>query len=497
MSVSKVSILRFGELVRKGNAIHLFALSAIFFLGVTVRLVFLFQPMRYDEAFSFTYYASKPLALGLSDYSYPNNHLFHTFLVHLAYLAFGNQPWVIRLPALIAGIVLIPASYLMARMFYNEHAALLSAGVIASSSVLVEYSTNARGYTLMCLIFLLVLAIGTFLIKEANLATSISLGVMSAMGFYTIPIMLYPFGIVAVWLLLANIYEETHVPRRLLFHHLSISFGVGGILTFILYLPVFFSSGLKSVFANRFVLSKAWDDFLVQFPPSLLSVWNQWDRDVPFGISVLLVIGFFVSLIFHRRLSHYRVPLVAAVVAWLVPILAVQRVVPFERVWLFLFPLFVVVASSGVIDFFRLVELNAVMKSLAVATLSLTVSFWLAFGTLSSQSVYYSNETGTFRDAEAMAIFLKSHMKPGDRVLAGIPSDAPLIYYFNLHDIPLGYFKIDMDSAKRILMVVNEPNHQTVGGFLDRIGLALTEFSIPKVVRSYESATLYQMDRAM
>jgi len=54
MSVSKVSILRFGELVMKGDSIHLFALSVISTLGVTVRLVFLFQPMRYHEAFSFT-----------------------------------------------------------------------------------------------------------------------------------------------------------------------------------------------------------------------------------------------------------------------------------------------------------------------------------------------------------------------------------------------------------------------------------------------------------
>jgi hypothetical protein len=68
------------ETERKQNQIHLCAFFAILLLGLTVRLIYIFQPMRYDEAFSFTNYASTPLSLALSSYSYPNNHLFHTLL---------------------------------------------------------------------------------------------------------------------------------------------------------------------------------------------------------------------------------------------------------------------------------------------------------------------------------------------------------------------------------------------------------------------------------
>src|SRR5947207_15045799 len=142
---------------------YLSALCAIFAVGVVVRVCLLSQPMRNDEALTFLYYSSKPLSMALSDYSLPNNHLFHTFLVRLAYLLLGNEPWSLRLPAFIAGTLLIPAAYLLAHRLYNRHAALLSAALVACSSILIEFTTNARGYTLICLITLLVFALATIL----------------------------------------------------------------------------------------------------------------------------------------------------------------------------------------------------------------------------------------------------------------------------------------------------------------------------------------------
>ena len=73
--------------------------------------------------------------------------------MHLAYLGLGNQPWVLRLPALLGGVLLVPATYALARLLFSPRAAVLSASFVAVSSYLVEYSTNARGYTLQALAF--------------------------------------------------------------------------------------------------------------------------------------------------------------------------------------------------------------------------------------------------------------------------------------------------------------------------------------------------------
>jgi hypothetical protein len=50
-------------------------------VAAAVRVPFLGQPMRYDEALTFNEFASRPLYYGLSFYPDPNNHLLNTLLM--------------------------------------------------------------------------------------------------------------------------------------------------------------------------------------------------------------------------------------------------------------------------------------------------------------------------------------------------------------------------------------------------------------------------------
>jgi len=480
----------FNQAIRKEDKIHLCFFFIILLLAITVRLFFLFQPIHFDEAFTFTNYASKPLYIGLTSYL-PNNHLFHTVLVRMTYLLFGNRPWIIRLPALFAGILLVPASYMVIRIFYNKHAALLTAGVVASSSVLIEYSVNARGYTMICLNFLLILSLGTYLKHSRNPAAWLLFAILCALGFYTIPIMLYPFGIVIVWLFLSTIFKDINLRASDLLKDLFFSLLIVALLTFMLYIPVFAASSLKSVI----VAGGSWSDFVAEFPSSLRSVWNQWNRDIPVGISFLFVIGFFTSLVFHRRLTIHRVPIILAVAMWCIPVLIVHRVIPYVRVWLFLLPLYIGLASSGVSYFLRPIgsKINH-YRYVIFVILVITLSFWLSLNVIRTKSVYYSEEQGTLRDAEAITIFLEDYLKHGDRVLAVCPSDAPLLYYFNLYDVPVKHLFYDLHSSYHILVVVNEPR-QTLEGLLDQEGLSVSNYSVPKLIQQYKYASLYEMNR--
>src|SRR5262249_43061913 len=76
------------------------ALGIVLVIGTALRLYYsLAEPMRYDEAYTFNEYASPSLYDALSLYTFPNNHIFHSALVHLSILAFGDRPWAVRLPA--------------------------------------------------------------------------------------------------------------------------------------------------------------------------------------------------------------------------------------------------------------------------------------------------------------------------------------------------------------------------------------------------------------
>ncbi len=115
------------------SRLHLGALFLVILIAGLVRLEFLFQPMRYDESVTFVSYASPPWYIAITDYTAPNNHVFHSLLAHISILFFGGEPWAIRLPAFVTGILLVPASYVAARAHYGKHTALVAACLGASA----------------------------------------------------------------------------------------------------------------------------------------------------------------------------------------------------------------------------------------------------------------------------------------------------------------------------------------------------------------------------
>ena len=488
------------EAVKKESRVHLWAFSAILVTACAIRVAFLFQPMRYDEAYTFTHYASTPFYLALSNYSAPNNHLFHTLLVRVAYLLLGNHPWVLRLPALIAGILLVPASYVTARTFFDKYAALLAAGLVASSSALIEYSTNARGYTLLCLFSLLTLVLAAYLLRSPGPAAWVLFSLLSALGFYTIPTMLYPFGIVVLWLFLTTLMQKPPAERPRFLKDLTLAVVLAAILTLVLYSPVLLVWGPASIVDNRLVAPRVWGGLLQVLPPSAWSTWMKWNVSVPEAVGALLVAGFAVSLAFHRRVSPYRVPLAVVTVVWIVPVVLAQRVTPYERVWLFLLPLYFVLAAAGLAYLWAAFAPGpAHRKSILFALLAVGLSVGLSYNVARTQSVYWSEDTGTLRDAQAITLWMKDHLKPGDLVLAAVPSYGPLEYYFQLYNLPAADYWYPTQVAngrvgpgRRLWIVVKEPD-QSLDSLLESLGPARLDYSSPVLVHRYQGASLYEL----
>jgi hypothetical protein len=118
-------------------------LLALLIIGLLIRLHFISRAMRYDEAWTVLHYALRPLHVAISSYTAPNNHIFHTLLVHTAFVLLGNKPYILRLPALLAGLALIPVSYLFGAIVSCRATGLMTAAVVTLSAPLVEYSVNA------------------------------------------------------------------------------------------------------------------------------------------------------------------------------------------------------------------------------------------------------------------------------------------------------------------------------------------------------------------
>jgi Dolichyl-phosphate-mannose-protein mannosyltransferase len=379
--------------------------EAVVLLGLIVwsgvlRFHFLFQPMRDDEAYTFMQYSSHPFYAALSFYNAPNNHLFQTLLVRLSYLIFGNHPWSLRLPVFLGGIALVPATYAAARGLCRSEAALLAAGLVASSSMLIEFSTNARGYILVCLAFQLIICLAAYGLRHANWAAWIAFAIVAAIGFYTIPIMLYPFSGVVVWLLASAVLEDTALGFRTVGSGVVVAAALTVLLTLELYSPVFAVSGPAAVLANKWVVPSPFHVFVRELPRSFLSTWRDWNRDLPAWVALTLAVGCVFSLLrlwsfpqlsVERNVCRgSRLPLTFALVAVVAFLLAVQRVVPFERVWLFALPLYFIEAASMVAVVIALLPQQRVRH--ATVFVAIVLSVFAGIRVLHSGSVLRSNE---------------------------------------------------------------------------------------------------------
>jgi hypothetical protein len=487
---------------------YLAALVGIILIASAVRIAYLSTPIRYDEAYTFLVFAMRPLRFIMTDYHVPNNHIFHTILVRLAYLLFGDQLWAVRLPVLVTGILLVPTTYLAGRVFFERRTALLSAALVAASSILIEFSTNARGYMFISLFGLLILVLAAYLKAQDNLAAWALFVAFSVLGFYTVPVFLYPFGMVMCWLFLSALTGDLISPvnrwrfvRSMIIASLAVM-----ALTLLLYLPVFRVSGLAAVTSNHYVSAVEGSVFMENILVRFRNSWQEWIRDLPSFAGILILIGMVTATIFNRRLSTQRVPFLIPAALWILIMLAIQRVTPWPRVWLFLLPFVLIWASAGLLGLFKLLPLPGLTISGAAADaifiiLAISLTALLSLNVYQAQSIGQPGKAyqGATSDEEAIAEYFKDYLQPGDVVATAIPFNYPLRYYFLLNHLSFDYFykKSDNPHFQRALVVVNQGYGQTLPQVLayTRLGESLDHAETARLVHQYRTTDIYEISK--
>ncbi len=330
----------------------LFLLLFIMAAGFAVRWIMINRPMTHDESYSVYIWGSSSLRHTTNDYHLPNNHVFHSILVNFIYHTIGKIPAFIRLPAFISGWLIIPFAFLLGKKMYNRNTGLLTAGLVAFSPFLIDYSTQARGYSMLSLFTIFIFLLGMYVLHHKNLVAWSLIILIASLGFYTLPIMLYPFGALCVWLFLLLVFSlfssdypnQTNFLKYLIISGISVS-----VLSLLLYSPIFINSGMDVLFNNVFVLPLPKNDFF----PTLLSRFSDhfhaFTDTVPKLIWIFLFLGILISSTIHHRISQIRIPLQAAFIVWLPPVILYQRPNLWPRTQIYLWVFVILWGSAGMI----------------------------------------------------------------------------------------------------------------------------------------------------
>lgn len=435
---------------------HRAALIVIVLTGVALRLLNLWQPMRYDESVTYLEFIRHPLSQALSRYDQPNNHVFHTLLAKGSAAAFGNAPWALRLPAFLAGVALIPLAYAVARALHNARAALIAAALVASSGVLALYSTNARGYSIVVLAFLVLVLIAARLIHAPSARLWAAFAITSAIGVWTVPVMLYPLGAAALWLALSLAVDG----RKRELAWLAGALAAGVALTLIVFGPVFSRAGITAIARTNLAAPTEWTQFLGDLAMAGWDTLRSWGLGLPPVVYAAVLAAAATALARHKQLTSFRVGLPLAAFVWSAWLLVATHRAPSPRIWLWCFPVLAALAGAGLVSVLEQSK-RAVRVAAQVPFVAALIAVGGAASVAASGAVLQTRDTGTFVDAEATAMQLAPILRPGDRVIAAIPTSGPLAYYFHRLGIDPAYLRLDEADAQRLIVVVNEGENET------------------------------------
>ena len=477
-------------------------LGVITLIGFVLRVIDINQSIAYDEAYTFIHFASRGFKHILADYSAPNNHIFHTILVGIAYRLFGGQPWVLRLPAFTAGILMIPAMYLAARRFFSSSQSLTASALIAVTHSFINYSVNARGYTLLFLFTLLLTNFAAILVIRQSKAALIAFTLTATLGFYTIPIFLYPMAGICLWVFVTYLVTSEPWPTKL--HKLAVFLGIcilSILLTVLLYSPVIiFGSGLSSLIGNEIVKPLNWSTFLENLDPRMLKAWNKWMMGINSAIENLFSGGFLLSLLLYRKVSNQKLPLPVFLALGAAIIVVLQRVTPLPRIWLYLEVFYLMFAGAGLVWLAELLLSRFARPPLAEKMISVAVL--LIFIGVFTNSLIARRQNPVYQDLDILpeayaANYLADHLTPADIIVATGPVDIQTAYYLSLYDIPFERFyqrdhPVKIQNA--LVMVRQNSKYKTPESVVDffKLDQAL-DLSQSELVYEYASVQVYSI----
>jgi len=398
----------FFEPLINSNKYEKLLLAFLFFTLLIIGIYFLSNfPFHIDERFSYLYFVDKGLFVSLAYYPNPNNHILYTLVCNFSNLFFANPKWVMKIP--VFGISLISPFifFLVLRRSFNFFLSFIAGLIFSFNSYEIYYSYNGRGYVLMNL--LLIISIGCLYkllsISDKNkiLLLRIIFIISSFLGFYTIPIFIFPFSGLITWFLLISIRNKNlKNVTNIIIDILTISF-----LTFLFYLPVFIFNGFGAVTNNNWVKSQDFLEYFKNFPEILTSVSGVLFYDNPFSIYLLTgEIVLIIFLLFGKKNEFFLwLSLIITVFLILIPILIYLRINIYQRVFGYLW----VFQSVFLAILFNKVYLymNEKISVLIFKTLiSLVVFIFIIFNLNLINDIAFPKHFDWYNSADKVADFL-------------------------------------------------------------------------------------------
>lgn len=292
---------RYGQAISLTGILSLAAFLRFYRLG--------YKSLWYDEAWSITL-AMKGLSQGYRELAGQIYPPLYQLLLRFWVLSFGHTEAAARSLSAILGLASVAAVYWLARRIANHRVALIAALLLAVSPFQIEYSQEARGYSL--LLFLTLLSFGSLLrwMEKGSIWSAAVHLLSTALSFYTHPYaFLLPLAQGGIWLM--HLWERREQARRLVTSWL-IFFSLP-LAAFVPMMPIFYREA-AGVSRDFWIPKPSGDDIWMT-----IKTFAGQDRWALASLGLVTVIGL-ASLLAYEGRERFRAKLYLA--WWWLPLLA-------------------------------------------------------------------------------------------------------------------------------------------------------------------------------
>ena len=434
------------------TSLELGAVFSLFVAGVILRVWHVGRAVRFDEAWTYLDFASRPLLIGLSNYQAPNNHLLNTMIVHFSTRLFGNTIFALRFPALAVGCLVILACWFVTRSLYGPLAGILAAGWVAALPTFIEFSVNARGYALQWLFILALIWFATLLLENPSLKTAwLGFVFSAAAGIYSIPTTAIAIAGVFLWMLASTLTRGETAEFKTLLGKLAVAGFAIASLSALLYLPPLLDRGPGALLAREVVTWQQQGNFLQGFRRMSQCAWVRWTQGVPTSAVWILFSGLAIGLLFHRRIPRHRLPMTIALCVTAGIFAGIGKVFAFPRVWSYLLLSAVMTAGGGLAFLLTYLAGRPRLRRIALASVvSLALVAFIGTAVIRQRVLFASDEGGWIIDAPQIVDFVSAELRPGDFLVSN-----SIINYELLRRSPNLYNSLAKSpNADRVVAVV-------------------------------------------
>ena len=466
----------------------------LFFLAALLRFMWLESPLQHDEAFTYYVFARLPWRYVIADYSYPNNHILHTLLLKACVLLFGNHSWAMRLPAYVFGSMIAPLVYAFARYSTSRRwTAFLAGGLAVVYPYMIQFSVNARGYSMMAVFTLLGALLAMAAMRHKNRMLWLLFSLIMIAGLYTLPIMMLPAGGLFMWMLLNGLMNGfSSAYGRWGWLKYMIAAGVLMVtVTVLLYLPVVQYSGYSTLVDNPNVAPLSHWEFLPTLSDRLKDIWRDWQAGLPLWLTLPAVLLAAAGSLFYGRKSSTRASIFLSMLLFLAAYSVLRRPNLWPRIVYYLIPLLMLGLAFGLAGIWQWITGRRRGFSLPGWLVPVGVSM-VCLGILLHTPNYSPLGQRLKGDTELLAELLSSRWQDDTIILIEYPEDMPFYVYMERLGLPASAVRWEQ-PFRGAYVIVNKTEKQSIPGVIKQHGPELAFFDLEKaeLLEDYPTSSLY------